>query len=145
MEVTFLGGAREVGKSAFFVKGNKNNLLLDYGAHTSKEPSFPMHVKPRDVHSLLLTHAHLDHCGGVPLYFLREGVKLLTSGLTLELSTLLLDDFIKLSGFYLPFERADLLAMAKSTEKIEVGESRPVADEFVATFPNSATFQGEQR
>jgi putative mRNA 3-end processing factor len=142
MEVTFLGGAREVGKSALFVKGNKNNLLLDYGAHTGKEPSFPMHVKPRDVHSLLLTHAHLDHCGGVPLYFLREGVKLLTTGVTLELSTLLLDDFIKLSGFYLPFERADLLAMAKSVEKIEVGESRPVAGEFLATFPSSGHIPG---
>jgi putative mRNA 3-end processing factor len=142
MEVTFLGGAREVGKSALFVKGNKNNLLLDYGAHTSKEPSFPMHVKPRDVHSLILTHAHLDHCGGVPLYFLRDGVRLLTSGLTLELSTLLLDDFIKLSGFYLPFERADLLAMARNTDKIRERETREVAGEFVATFPSSGHIPG---
>ncbi|MHB1867357.1 MAG: MBL fold metallo-hydrolase [Nitrososphaerales archaeon] len=142
MQVTFLGGAKEVGKSALFVKGNKNNLLLDYGAHTSREPSFPIHVKPRDVHSLLLTHAHLDHSGGVPLYFLREGVKLLTTGLTLELATLLIDDFIKLSGFYLPFERVDLLTMAKSTEKIGVNESRPVAGEFVAKFPNSGHLPG---
>jgi putative mRNA 3-end processing factor len=142
MEVTFLGGAKEVGKAALFVKGTKNNLLLDYGAHTSKEPSFPMHVKPRDVHSLILTHAHLDHCGGVPLYFLRDGVKLLTTGLTLELSTLLLDDFIKLSGFFLPFERADLLAMAKNTEKIAVNETREVAGEFSATFPSSGHIPG---
>lgn len=142
MEVTFLGGAREVGKSSLFVKGNNSNLLLDYGAHTSREPSFPMHVKPREVHSLLLTHAHLDHSGGVPLYFLREGVKLLTTGLTLELSTLLLDDFIKLSGFYLPFERVDLLTMAKSVERIAVNETRSVAGEFTARFPNSGHLPG---
>ncbi len=142
LEITFLGGAREVGKSALFVKGNKNNILLDYGAQTSREPSFPMHVKPREVHSLLLTHAHLDHSGGVPLYFLREGVKLLTTGLTLELSTLLIEDFIKLSGFYLPFERVDLLTMAKNTERVEISESRQVADEFVVKFPNSGHLPG---
>lgn len=142
LEVTILGGAREVGKSSLFVKGNKSNLLLDYGAHTSREPSFPLHVKPRDVHSLILTHAHLDHSGGVPLYFLREGIKLLTTGLTLELATLLLDDFIKLSGFYLPFERVDLLTMAKSTERVSPDETRSIADEFTARFPNSGHLPG---
>ncbi len=84
MEVTFLGGAKEVGKSAILVKGKKNQVLLDYGANTGKTPSFPMHVKPKEVHSVLLSHAHLDHSGGVPLFFLRDGVKLLTTGLSLE-------------------------------------------------------------
>ncbi|MGI0090995.1 MAG: MBL fold metallo-hydrolase [Nitrososphaerales archaeon] len=143
MEVTFLGGAREVGKSALLVKGNKNSqVLLDYGAHTSKEPSFPMHVKPKDVHSLLLTHAHLDHSGGVPLFFLRDGVKLVTTGLSLELSTLLLQDFIKLSGFYLPFEYIDLLTMSKNTERVGINETRSVAGEFTARFPSSGHIPG---
>ncbi|MGA2876377.1 MAG: MBL fold metallo-hydrolase, partial [Nitrososphaerales archaeon] len=35
-----------------------------------------------------------------------------------------------------------LLAMAKSVEKIEVGESRPVAGEFLATFPSSGHIPG---
>ncbi len=63
MEITFLGGAREVGKSALLVKGDKSKILLDYGAHTGREPSFPMHVKPKEIDSILLTHAHLDHSG----------------------------------------------------------------------------------
>lgn len=142
MEVTFLGGAKEVGKSAILVKGKKNQVLLDYGANTGKVPSFPMHVKPRDVHSVLLSHAHLDHSGGVPLFFLREGVKLVTTGLTLELSNLLLQDFIKLSGFYLQFEYLDLLTMSKNTERVSIGEERSVAEEFRARFPTSGHIPG---
>jgi putative mRNA 3-end processing factor len=142
MEVTFLGGAKEVGKSAILVKGKKNQVLLDYGANTGKIPSFPMHVKPKDVHSVLLSHAHLDHSGGVPLFFLREGVKLVTTGLTLELSNLLLQDFIKLSGFYLQFEYLDLLTMSKSTERVGVGEEKEVAEEFRARFPSSGHIPG---
>ncbi len=142
MEVTFLGGAKEVGKSAILVKGKKNQVLLDYGASTGKVPSFPMHVKPREVHSVLLSHAHLDHSGGVPLFFLREGVKLLTTGLSLELSTLLLQDFIKLSGFYLQFEYLDLLTMSKNTERVSIGDEREVAEEFRARFPSSGHIPG---
>jgi putative mRNA 3-end processing factor len=142
LEVTFLGGAREVGKAAVLVKGSRSQVLLDYGASTGKEPSFPMHIKPKEVHSVLLTHAHLDHSGGVPLFFLREGVKLVTTGLSLELSTLLLEDFIKLSGFFLPFEYIDLLTMSKSTERVNLGEQRQVAGEFDAYFPSSGHIPG---
>jgi len=142
LEVTFLGGAKEVGKSAILVKGKKNQVLLDYGANTGKEPSFPMHVKPKEVHSVLLSHAHLDHSGGVPLFFLRDGVKLVTTGLSLELSTLLLEDFIKLSGFYLQFEYLDLLTMSKNTERVAIGEEREVAEEFRARFPSSGHIPG---
>ncbi len=142
MEVTFLGGAREVGKSAILVQGKKTNILLDYGAQTSKEPSFPMHVQPKEVDSLLLTHAHLDHSGGAPLFFLREGVKLVTTGLTLELAMLLLEDFIKLSGFYLPFEFIDLLTMEKNTQRIEIDGRQEIDGEFSARFPSSGHIPG---
>jgi putative mRNA 3-end processing factor len=142
LEITFLGGAKEVGKSGLLVKGNKHQVVLDYGAQTSKEPSFPMHVQPKEVHSVLLTHAHLDHSGGVPLFFLREGVKLVTTGLTLELSTLLLEDFIKLSGFYLPFEYIDLLTMSKNTDKVKIAESKVIAGEFSCRFPSSGHIPG---
>ncbi|MDA4112412.1 MAG: MBL fold metallo-hydrolase [Thaumarchaeota archaeon] len=142
MEVTFLGGAKEVGKSALLVKGRKNQIVMDYGANTGKEPSFPMHVKPKEVHSVLLSHAHLDHSGGVPLFFLRDGVKLVTTGLSLELTSLLLQDFIKLSGFYLPFEYIDLLTMQKNTERIAMNDERQVAEEFTAKFPSSGHIPG---
>jgi putative mRNA 3-end processing factor len=142
LQITFLGGAREVGKSAILVEGQKSKILLDYGAQTGREPKFPMHVQPKEVDSILLTHAHLDHSGGVPLFFLQEGVKLMSTGITLELSILLLEDFIKLSGFYLPFEYIDLLSMEKNTRKISTGEEVSVAKEFKARFPSSGHIPG---
>jgi putative mRNA 3-end processing factor len=142
MEVTFLGGAREVGKSAILVQGSQSSILMDYGAQTSREPRFPMHVRSKEVQAILLTHAHLDHSGGVPIFFLREGVNLFTTGLTLELSTLLLEDFIKLSGFYLPFEFIDLLTMQKGTRPVEVGGEAVINAEFRARFPSSGHVPG---
>lgn len=142
MEITFLGGAKEVGKSAVLVRGDQRSILLDYGAQTGREPSFPMHVQPKTVDSILLTHAHLDHSGGVPLFFLRRGPDLVTTEVSLELSLILLRDFIKLSGFYLQFESSDLLLMERSTRQIKVNDSIKVANEFVARFPSSGHIPG---
>ncbi len=143
LEITFLGAAKEVGKSALLVKGKRENIVLDYGTHTGRgEPSFPMHVQPKEVHSVLLTHAHLDHSGGVPLFFLKEGVRLVTTAVSLELSILLLEDFIKLSGFYLPFEYIDLLTMSKNTQKISINDEIDVGSEFKARFPSSGHIPG---
>jgi putative mRNA 3-end processing factor len=142
MEIKFLGGAREVGKSAVLLNGGQKKILLDYGAHTGKEPSFPLHVQPKGIDSILLTHAHLDHSGGVPMFFFKRGIELITTEVSLELSLLLLRDFIKLSGFYLPFEASDLVSMERSTRKIRVGDTIKVAGEFEARFPNSGHIPG---
>jgi putative mRNA 3-end processing factor len=142
LEITFLGGAREVGKSALLVKGEQKSILLDYGAHTGREPTFPLHVQPKSIDSILLTHAHLDHSGGVPLFFLRPGVQLVTTDVSLEISLILLQDFIKLSGFFLPFEREDLLVMERSTRQIKTNDTMRVANEFSARFPNSGHIPG---
>ena len=32
-------------------------------------PDYPIHVKPKDVDSIIITHAHLDHSGNVPSMF----------------------------------------------------------------------------
>ena len=102
MKITVLGGAREVGKSAFLVESNEGNALLDFGVQLSRPPAFPMHIQPKDVDSILLSHAHLDHSGGIPLFFISNGCKLYTTDLTLELTKLLLEDFLKISGFANP-------------------------------------------
>lgn len=88
---------------------------MDYGVLLKKEPVFPMHVKPRDIDAVVLTHAHLDHSGFIPSLFLSESVEIEVYGTlpTFDLSQLLIEDMIKLSGFYLPFEYIDLMTMRK--------------------------------
>ncbi|HEY6282578.1 MAG TPA: MBL fold metallo-hydrolase, partial [Nitrososphaerales archaeon] len=99
-----------------------------YGAMTTKVPGFPMHVPPKDIEGLVLSHAHLDHSGAAPINFLSGNMKLHATPVTSELSNLLIQDFIKISGQYLPFEFLDLMAMNSNTvnhgfmEPFQVGD-----------------------
>ena len=115
MEVKVLGAARQVGRSAFLVSHKDSKILLDYGAMTTKVPGFPMHVPPKDIKAIVLSHAHLDHSGAAPLHFLSGNMKLHATPVTSELANLLIQDFIKISGQYLPFEFLDLMAMNSNT------------------------------
>jgi putative mRNA 3-end processing factor len=61
MKIRFLGGAREVGRSAVLVN---DSLLLDYGMKTGNPPQFP--VDSVDPEAVVVSHGHLDHVGAVP-------------------------------------------------------------------------------
>jgi putative mRNA 3-end processing factor len=132
MRLKFLGGTRQVGRSGVLLAGERTRLLLDYGVMLSREePGFPIHVKPRDLDAVVLTHAHLDHSGAVPILYVDDGVPLITTDLTFELSELLIEDFIGLSGFYLPYEYIDLLNMRKHLNGTSFNETTKVNDSTV--------------
>ena len=61
MNLRFLGGAREVGRSAVLVN---DSLLLDYGMRSGTPPGFP--VGSVDPEAVVVSHGHLDHAGAVP-------------------------------------------------------------------------------
>jgi putative mRNA 3-end processing factor len=61
MDVQFLGGAGEVGRSAVLVN---DSLLLDYGVKTGTPPQFPVGSVEPD--AVVVSHGHLDHTGAVP-------------------------------------------------------------------------------
>jgi putative mRNA 3-end processing factor len=141
MEVKVLGAARQVGRSAFLVTHNDSKIFLDYGAMTTKIPGFPMHVPPKDVKALILSHAHLDHSGAAPLQFLGGRMKLHATPVTTELSDLLIRDFIKISGQYLPFEFIDLMAM--NTHTVNHGYEEPFeVGDFTITFHDAGHIPG---
>jgi len=116
MQVRVLGAANEVGRSAIFVESSGTRLLLDYGVKLAREPEFPIHVRPKDVDGLVLSHAHLDHVGAAPLFYLSSGPMLAATPVTLELSKVLLYDFLKISGPILPFDEDAIANMADRTE-----------------------------
>ncbi len=61
MKLEFLGGAREIGRSAILVN---DSLLLDYGLETSTPLQYPLGDVDPD--AVVVSHGHLDHSGAVP-------------------------------------------------------------------------------
>ena len=129
MKISILGSGKEVGRSGFLVTSNNTNILLDYGVLLKREPSFPIHVRPKDISTVVLTHAHLDHSGYIPSLFLSSSnISVLGTNPTFELSELLIEDMLKISGFYLPFEYADLSNMMSHAKTLQYKEKNLVND-----------------
>ena len=69
MEIHHLGGERCVTGSCHLVRAGSAAVLVDCGAVQGDDEALAMAdwpVRPEDVDYLLLTHAHVDHCGRVP-------------------------------------------------------------------------------
>jgi putative mRNA 3-end processing factor len=128
LQIGFLGGAREVGRIGITVKSQKTQYLLDYGVMLGHEPGFPMHVPPKDIDALILTHSHLDHSGALPIFYIEGKRPLYTNELNLELTQILIQDFIHLSGYYLPFEYIELKTMVRSNTHLDYGETEKIGD-----------------
>ncbi len=128
VKVRFLGGAREIGRSAVAVKTQKTQILLDYGVMMDREPGFPMHVPPRDVDAIILSHSHLDHSGAIPIFHIKNKTPVYGTPLTFDLVNILISDFIHLSGYYLPFEYIELRTMMNNSIPINYKEEQTLGD-----------------
>jgi len=128
LQIRFLGGTREVGRNAIAVKTQKTQVLLDYGVMLNHEPGFPMHMPPKDVNAIILTHSHLDHSGAIPIFYIHGKRPLYTNKLTSELSELLISDFIHLSSYYLPFEYLELKTMTRNSKHVDFNVEEKVGD-----------------
>jgi putative mRNA 3-end processing factor len=94
MDVQFLGGAREVGRSAILVN---DSLLLDYGMKPGSPPQFP--VADPDPDAVVVSHGHLDHAGAVPsLLSGQSRPPIHWTPPTRELAVTLAEDTLKLHG-----------------------------------------------
>jgi len=128
LQLGFLGGTREVGRIAIAVKTEKTQILMDYGAMLDHEPGFPMHVPPKDVDAIVLSHSHLDHSGAVPIFYVQGKKPLYTNRMSAELNQLLISDFIHLSSYYLPFEYLELKSMTQNSRHLDFNVEQRVGD-----------------
>ncbi|MEM2118977.1 MAG: MBL fold metallo-hydrolase [Candidatus Bathyarchaeia archaeon] len=141
LQLKFLGGTREVGRLAISAKTEKTQILLDYGAMLDHTPGFPMHVPPKDVDALLLSHSHLDHSGALPIFYVQGKKPLYTNRITAELNQLLISDFIHLSSYYLPFEYLELKTMTNNSRHLEFDTPQTVGD-ITFEFKNAGHIPG---
>ncbi|XP_041467082.1 cleavage and polyadenylation specificity factor subunit 3-like [Lytechinus variegatus] len=70
-----LGAGQEVGRSCIMLEFKGKKIMLDCGIHPGRDgmdslPYFDL-IDPEEIDLLLVSHFHLDHCGGLP-YFLKN-------------------------------------------------------------------------
>jgi metallo-beta-lactamase family protein len=102
LDLQFLGAANTVTGSQFLLTTDRARILVDCGMfqgspNEAVRNRIPLAYDPREIDAILLTHAHLDHCGLIP-HVVKEGFKgpiWATKG-TVELATLVLLDSGKL-------------------------------------------------
>tara|TARA_Y100001949_G_scaffold168643_1_gene167629 strand:+ start:493 stop:1761 length:1269 start_codon:yes stop_codon:yes gene_type:complete len=128
VNVKILGAAGEVGRSGFLVNCDGTNILLDYGVMFAKKrmdpPSYPLHVKSKDVDAAIITHAHLDHSGCIPSLFNGGNTNVYCTSPTLDLSILLIEDMLKIEKNKHSFDYRHVNSMLKNSK--EIGFREPV-------------------
>jgi len=139
MDVRFLGGAGEVGRSALLVN---DSLLLDYGMKTATPPQFP--VDTVDPDAVVVSHGHLDHVGSIPS--LLSGDRrppIHWTPPTRELTLTLARDTLKLHGgtYDCPFTETEIKRVTQVSETHGYRETFEAAGHEV-TFYNAGHIPG---
>ncbi|MDP3143384.1 MAG: MBL fold metallo-hydrolase [Candidatus Omnitrophota bacterium] len=98
IRVKFCGGVRTVTGSRHLVSTDKSQVLLDCGIfHGHREEYYIVNSRfsfnPAKLNSLILSHAHIDHCGNIPT-IIKRGFhsKIYTTTATRDLCRLMLAD-----------------------------------------------------
>ena len=98
MQITFYGAAREVTGSCNMVEAGGHKLLVDCGMFQGSDfnegkNSEPLPFDPKQISAVVVTHAHLDHVGRLPI-LVKDGYAghFYATPATIELTGLILED-----------------------------------------------------
>ena len=122
MKVKVLGAGLEVGRSGFLVNCDGANYLLDYGVNLGKNLQAPLHVMPKEVDSIIISHAHLDHSGYVPLMYVSGSCDVYATPPTFDLSRILIEDMLRLEKDAHPFGLPEVNKMYSHAKGISYKE-----------------------
>jgi uncharacterized protein len=147
---TALGGYREVGRSAHLLTTQNSKVLIDCGIDpgSDRTPYFnaPELLPLDSLDAVVVTHAHLDHCGLVPV-LLKYGYKgpIYCTAPTRDLMTLMLLDAIKVvnqearKGLY---DSSHVRELVTRTVPLRWGETTDIAPDIRLTMHNAGHILG---
>lgn len=102
MLITFYGAAGEVTGSQHLIETETQRILLDCGLFQGRDDETRpknkvFHCKPRQLDAVVLSHAHIDHCGNLP-GLVKAGFKglIYCTRATADIATMMLRDSAKI-------------------------------------------------
>lgn len=143
VNISFLGGCREVGASAVLIESKDGSkCILDYGVRFSNEERLPYNGNIDNLKAIALSHCHIDHSGGLPYLYKKFEVPLFTNSITLRISEILLKDMIKISNYPYPFGFRELDILRRNARFLDYGIKQKIADNFYITFYDAGHIPG---
>jgi len=126
LEISFYGGASEVGRSCVVIDDKRKRYMLDCGVKLDSEDEHYPAIEAREIRRVnhaVLSHAHLDHSGYMPGLY-AEGYRgdVLLMKPTRDLIQLLFADYMRLNKGVSPYKEPDVKRMLASTKMLELGE-----------------------
>ena len=125
MKIFFWGAARQVTGSKILLEADGRRVLVDCGLYQERpyidRNWAPFPIPPDEIDALLLTHAHLDHCGYIPR-LVADGFKgrILATAATAELARIILLDSAKIQEEDAAFKKKRHLKEGRTSPHPEI-------------------------
>ena len=151
IRISYLGSARQVGRSCLFLQTPESRVLLDCGVDVaSDQQPYPYLEAPEfdinELDAVIVSHAHVDHSGFVP-YLFKYGYRgpVYCTEPTRDVMSLMLIDFVKIQrseGKDPVFTTDDIKEMVKHTITLEYDEVTDVTPDIRITLYNAGHILG---
>src|SRR3990167_2271925 len=151
VRLTYLGGARQVGRSCLLLQTPESRILLDCGINVaSDDEAYPYLECPdfniNELDAVILASPHTDHCGFIP-YLYKFGYRgpVYCTAPVRDIAALLLLDFVKIQSGERkepPYNADDIKEMVKHTVTLNFEEVTDITPDVRITFYNSGHVLG---
>jgi len=143
IEIIFIGGPR-IGRSGIVIKTDTGGILLDYGLSVANQKIPEWVPELQMIDTVLVSHAHLDHVGGLPALYETYTGKWCSTALTGVISKALLEDALNVGAPHgsrkddmwdviSAYHESNIDKVTKNHVRLEVGKSSEVGPGIVVT------------
>jgi len=152
VRVVALGGYRQVGRSCSMIHTQDSKILIDCGVDVSSPDNgtpyihLPEVLPIEKIDAVVITHAHLDHSGLIPLLYKYgfDGPMYCTPP-TRDMCTLLQMDYLKVAAAdakKIPYSAENIRDMIKHCITMNYGDTTDITPDARLTFHNAGHILG---